>query len=277
MQIAFIAGMGHSGSTLLNILLGQFRQTISVGEIDKIINPVTREIYLNRYIYQEKYPCSCGEPPRRCPYWSVFIESLLNNYDKRYSWHYLKAVEIAKDRFQSAYFIDASKNIHALRRVYAAVAEGGENTELFVLHLVKDARNRAYSDIRSTRLNSILKSYKKWVVQNNAFEKYITEQNLPSLNIGYEELAISTSRVLADILAFLGIPGEDALKQMKPSESHILFGNNMRLNDRKSTTVEYDYGWLTSLKIPFLYSLYPGLHRKNIKWCYTHLNKHADR
>src|SRR5690625_7208905 len=103
MQIAFIAGMGHSGSTLLNILLGQFRQTISVGEIDKIINPITRETYLSRYIYQEKYPSSCGEPPSRCLYWSVFIESLLKNHDKPTDWHYLKEVEIEKNRCTTAY------------------------------------------------------------------------------------------------------------------------------------------------------------------------------
>src|SRR5690625_7234103 len=98
--------------------------------------------------------------------------------------------------------------------------------------------NRAYTDLRSTPLNSVLKSYDKWIAQTNALEKFIKDQNTPSLNIGYDELAISTSRVLADISAFLGIPGEDALKQMIPSGSHILFGNNMRLNDRKSTTIE---------------------------------------
>src|SRR5690554_1676561 len=113
MNIVFIAGAGHSGSTLLNIILGAFPNTVSVGEIDKIIHSKTRERFMERYIVREKYPCSCGVNPGKCPFWSDFTYYMEKNKDQKYCSYYLEAIEIAKQKFEATHLIDASKNIHA--------------------------------------------------------------------------------------------------------------------------------------------------------------------
>src|SRR5699024_4290137 len=128
---------------------------------------------MKRYIYKEKYPCSCGEKPSTCPFWSVLIEMLEKNKTKPYDWIYLKALEIAKQQFGATHFIDASKNIGALMRVTSAVASQHHDHHLKVLHLVKDVRNQTVSNIRSQREKGVLKNYRKWLRQNSQLDSWL--------------------------------------------------------------------------------------------------------
>src|SRR4051795_9833771 len=52
-------GRGHSGSTILDILLGGGAAVESVGEL---VSGLER--------YEAGEPCACGEPMRRCPFWA---------------------------------------------------------------------------------------------------------------------------------------------------------------------------------------------------------------
>jgi len=64
--LLYVCGGGHSGSTLLDLLLGEHPGITSVGEIS----------VLNRYLEADEYPCSCGRVPNRCPFWQEVMESL---------------------------------------------------------------------------------------------------------------------------------------------------------------------------------------------------------
>lgn len=63
-KVIYISGNGHSGSTLLDIILGSAEGFFSGGELTFI----TRDSIFNEY-------CSCGEKMKACPVWSevVFI------------------------------------------------------------------------------------------------------------------------------------------------------------------------------------------------------------
>ena len=58
-QLAYILAASHSGSTLLAMLLGSHRETCTVGELKAMSlgDP-------------ERYPCSCGELIKSCPFWN---------------------------------------------------------------------------------------------------------------------------------------------------------------------------------------------------------------
>lgn len=273
MNIVFIAGIGHSGSTLLDLLLGSQPQTVSLGEIDKIIHNKTRNLFMERYIYREKYPCSCGKNPSECPFWSEFGAYIEKKSNMSYAHYYQKAIDLAEERFGAVYIVDSSKNIHALRRLTEAFSVSKTSVNLKVIHLVKDVRNLAASNIRSNRVNGVLRNFKKWNTQNTAFENFLKKHNVSFLNVGYEELAISTELISRNVAMFLGLSTNETHFNLRPEESHILFGNHMRLDEKKSSKIEYDYHWFTSLKIPAWYVMYPGLHRQNMKWVYSNIGE----
>lgn len=58
-KIVFIGGAGRSGSTLLDLLLGNHAQVQSVGEVHR----------LNWYARETPEPCTCGQPVAECPFW----------------------------------------------------------------------------------------------------------------------------------------------------------------------------------------------------------------
>jgi hypothetical protein len=59
-RVAYIAGAGRSGSTLLAMLLGALPGCVSIGELRHMWR---RGIQLNQR-------CGCGEPFWDCPFWS---------------------------------------------------------------------------------------------------------------------------------------------------------------------------------------------------------------
>lgn len=68
-KLIYIMGRGHSGSTLLDVVLGNSKDIESVGELVSAMSRIEKEI------------CSCKEKMTNCPYWL----SILSSYKKKYS------------------------------------------------------------------------------------------------------------------------------------------------------------------------------------------------
>src|SRR5690606_1125882 len=63
-MILYIAGAGHSGSSLLDVILNNHPKIVGTGELHRLsLNPDTRV-------------CSCGEVIKDCPVWSRRIEQI---------------------------------------------------------------------------------------------------------------------------------------------------------------------------------------------------------
>lgn len=67
-RIAYIAGYGRSGSTLLDILLGVHSKVTSTGEMGNI----------TRRYRSMPTPCSCGSTLETCPFWALILSRTLN-------------------------------------------------------------------------------------------------------------------------------------------------------------------------------------------------------
>lgn len=65
MRAVFICSAGHSGSTLLDLLLGSHPDAVSLGEITHL----PKNLALNT-------PCTCGKPARECGVWSRIVDEL---------------------------------------------------------------------------------------------------------------------------------------------------------------------------------------------------------
>ncbi len=68
-EVVYIAGVGRSGSTLLEMILGQIDGFVSVGELR----------YLWR-VLSENHKCGCGTPIRGCAFWNQVIEAAFGSW-----------------------------------------------------------------------------------------------------------------------------------------------------------------------------------------------------
>ncbi len=72
MRILYIGGWGRSGSTLLDLMLGQAPGVFSAGEI--------REIWQSGLV--ENRPCGCEQPFRDCSFWQAVGEAGFGGWDR---------------------------------------------------------------------------------------------------------------------------------------------------------------------------------------------------
>lgn len=63
-KLVYILGFGHSGSTMLDLILGSMPDTESVGEIIRL----RKELDWN-------HPCTCGERLKECSYWTPILKA----------------------------------------------------------------------------------------------------------------------------------------------------------------------------------------------------------
>ncbi len=63
-KLIYILGFGHSGSTMLDLILGAMPETESTGEIIRL----RKELDWN-------HPCTCGELLKDCSYWTPILEA----------------------------------------------------------------------------------------------------------------------------------------------------------------------------------------------------------
>ena len=75
--LIYIVARGHSGSTLLELMLNRDSNIAAMGEIDLFNLQLFRD-ESTRWIGQ----CSCGARPAECPRWSVVLQSLENTYGR---------------------------------------------------------------------------------------------------------------------------------------------------------------------------------------------------
>ena len=82
-KVLYIAGDGRSGSTLLNIALGNHERVLAMGELCN----------LHRFVLGQSNWCSCGVPVSDCGFWQSVDQRLLCRDSK--------AVSRMQQRFES--------------------------------------------------------------------------------------------------------------------------------------------------------------------------------
>lgn len=274
LSLLFIAGIGHSGSTAFDLLLGAQPGITGMGEIDVFLNPESRQTFIGRF---DKYPCTCGEEPSDCPVWSGFKERLIDAGPASYGELYGELIERTVKHTGAKVMVDSSKNIYALKSVYRSLSEMGISREQFyVIHLTKDLRNyTASSVVNSNRSSSLLKNFRDWVSKNREIEDFIVSEGIQCLNVGYDELMLSTSHVMREVLEFLGLKSDQMVLDMGKSGSHIISGNNMRLD--QADKIYYDYRWFLNSRIQFWFSLLPIVTKLHRKWVYSNVESSLEK
>ena len=232
--VAFIAGAGRSGSTLLERILQQFDGVVPVGEL--------------RWLWTSSWSsivCECGQATTDCAFWAAVVERASGGAPDPWRAHVRELVEralrfrvvpsLAVSRpgprldadlieigaalarlYEAIRFVsDASTIVDASKLpLHAVAASRSDAVDLRVVHLVRNPEAVAFSWTRSVELphrSGIpmktlrpARSALGWLIANLEAD-LLTHTGVPSLRVLYEDLAESPVRATARISDFLDL------------------------------------------------------------------------
>lgn len=270
-RLLFIASLGRSGSTLLDLLLGANPQMVGLGEVWKTL----------RLAGEDQHTCTCGAPGLECPVWGAILESRRRAADQSMGESYRALVARAREVHGDAVLVDSSKDLPVLVEV-----AGVMDKQLQVLFLLKDVRAYAASAADADRApgatlvkdalhrSSFLRAL-QWYQRNRAFADYLQGSGLSFMQLGYEELCFRPEFILGKICDFAGVPFDAMMLSPTTSNSHILRGNPMRWSSSRRKAIVYDNRWFYRPKIQMLAAALPFVFSWNTQNVYRNIGPAA--
>ncbi len=240
MKVIYLAGMSHSGSTLLSLMLNAHPDICAVGEL----------IDLERgsnwpYIEQgTPIPCACGAASlQECHFWSRVAahvrESTGASMDDDPVGHTFKAGPEVLRAISAVsgkrFVVNSSKRPGRLLSLL-----GPNELDVFPIHLVRDARGQIASIRR--------KSHGFWrhIVWYARLHGQLRRmlKRVPHVVLHYEDLVGNPKQTLETILEPLGLSYHSDQMRWFEQEQHTLGGNNLRWQPRD---LVLDERWRESL------------------------------
>ena len=265
--VIYVAGVSHTGSTLLGHILGEFEQTCYAGEIR---NTWQRGILENRM-------CTCNERFDECAFWQAVVERLpfaaeqeaaklsgLHREAVRPSLGFpFRGTEMRQaDRTAFAAPTEAlyraAGDVAGVRQLvdssksplYAAFLRRLPIVDLRVVHVVRDPRATVYSHLRrrSFGYGEAFKLSLWWLRSNVAIEK-LAGTDVPYARIRYEDFVEDPVGSLYQVTDALGLsrsqlPIEGRVARL--SKKHIISGNRAR-GEVGAITLRNDSEWKSGL------------------------------
>lgn len=258
-KIIYILGDGHSGSTILNLILGSHTQVEGVGELTAFDK--CRWYLLADQTASDGRLCSCGAPISECEYWNKVIDRLRKA-------HSLPALEInSKNREQfennnyavmkailevsgKRILCDSSKDLHRLTRLLQ-----GDCFDVSIVHIVRDARAVAYSYKKSGmwyKSQGLLTEERRkfydfdnaairWQSTNISCFLECQKRRTRYICIRYEDLVADPGKYIAKILEKANLSFESSQLIFWEHIHHHLGGNIARFKTRKEIKTDNSY------------------------------------
>jgi hypothetical protein len=272
LRAALICGAGHSGSTLLGMVLGSHSQAFYMGEGGKV-----------RFLNDPKKPmrkrvCKiCGEG---CPVWTGFA------WDRSEPLYQQVANHVGRN-----VIIDSTKDEAWIRaRSDEVRAAGGQAALIF---LTRDGRAVVNSRIRKYPDRDPGTQIQAWVDKIETSEALFNAYEGPKLRLRYEDLAVGSEAAARQLCDLLELDYEPGMLRFAESEHHVLGGNSgtqyiaakarfedpnkafVTLNDRTrnyyrehSGEIELDLRWKNELSIQHaaLFEQLAGGLNESMRW-----------
>lgn len=191
-----VCGAARSGSTMLDLMLGNSPDAFSCGEVNAWFRPYRTHHF--------EIDCACGEKP--CSVW----ERLKDAPEKQFHATVAQALQVN-------FVIDSSKEICWVVDSQEWAAANG--LALFNLVLWKEPLELAYSHWK--RKQGLLSWRREFV----GYYGKIFQLGLPFWTINYHELVADPSGKLQEICAALNMPYFTGKEQFWNKQHHHLFGS----------------------------------------------------
>jgi hypothetical protein len=235
-RVIYLAGLGRSGTTLVERMLGELPGVCAVGEA----------VHLWQRGAAAGERCGCGEPFLACAFWQAVGEKAFGGWDRvntgriaelhnlvdrtrhipllaaprqrpafrkaldEYVSYYLSLYTAISDVSGCGCLVDSSK--HASLAFCLRSCPG---IDLAVVHVVRDSRAVAYSWSKQVRrpdtdADSYMSKYStataaaQWNIQNGAVHA-LSMLGTPALRVAYEDLARDPAAAVRKIADFAGL------------------------------------------------------------------------
>ncbi len=251
-NLLLIRGLGHSGTTVLDLLLGSHSRMVGLGEAVRILEPIgpgeeQRGPAQLRQELRHTRRCTCGETAARCPIWGPLLEWLPahDGASIRAKLQRLLGQVGAQNRGDQpiAWAVDSyQSDLEVPLLPFPGV-------EVRLIHLVRDVRSWVHSRSAGSRSapGAAWRSMARWARTNGQVAEVLRRSGRPVFQLGYEELALAPEAALNKLCTWLDLDYEPTM--LRPAQdaqgSHILSGNRMRFDPSRSAAVRYDGGWLS--------------------------------
>ena len=289
-DVVFILSLAHSGSTVLDLILGGHPRFVGLGEIVHLLRPQSVRMlesdprWLDR---ADEVRCSCGKAVGECEFWGPALAELRSNRQAGPRERYALLLKVFGEVFgEDRVFLDSSKQIENLELV-----RGIEGVNVKVLMSVRDVRGfttSALDALKREKTFGLAESIRKlgwrgaikyprrfgtfmfwrWYHRNRKRKAYLQRSGLPVFQFGYEELALYPDRMIPKICEFLGVEPTDEMYCPAKSNSHSILGNRMRLQKDKLARIAYDNRWFRRTEWMLPWVLYPHIRRYNTREVY---------
>ncbi len=284
-RVVYLGGMGRSGSTLAERLLGELPGVCVAGEV----------VHLWQRGVVDNERCGCGEEFSRCEFWSWVADLAFGGWPKVDADRVAELrgrvdrtrfiPSLARRRLPDRVRADLAEYTSYYKRLYEAIAQvSGCQTvvdsskhaslafclsrdpelDLRVLHVVRDSRAVAYSwttRVRRPEASDLMTRYSpvraagEWDLQNGALQ-LLARGDTPVLRVRYEDLVSGVKPTLRRIGAFAGletgdsglafIGGDEKSQWAELGQSHTAAGNPMRFTSGK-IEIRADNRWRTAM------------------------------
>ncbi len=232
-KLVFILGAGHSGSTLLDLLLGSHTKIASLGELSALGAASQRD--------RENF---CGICEADCPIWTpqrrpVFLKHtpamtqtgglvgrLVARWHRRARRHYMPTLyNHLFDWFNVPILVDSSKLPGWIGTQIQTLAQSSTIDPLLIYNLrdgraVVNSFYRKYND--TLAFQQVITNWKETIEQANALYAQAT---IPKLKVQYERLATDPEDTLNMVCDHLGVEFQPGMLKYWEADHHILFGN----------------------------------------------------
>jgi hypothetical protein len=257
-KIIYILGLGHSGSTVLDLLLTTTGKAVGLGQV---WNVLTEDATQTR-----RRQCSCGAAAPDCEFWAPILERV-----KAEGVPYADRYRIVLDNVDRLYglgtvVIDSSKLVSHLGTLVREVP----NVQLTVVHNIKDVRSFTISMLDNSKRKSYRQElpeliFHRWFRDNRRAHATATRlMQKPPVRVTYEGLCLAADAVADHLQACLGDRFIDPHAPLDSGQAHIISGNRLRLAaPGKLGRLTYDYRWLTRSEWLRPYFLMPWVRRYN--------------
>jgi len=254
LTIIYIIGIGHSGSTLLDLLISSHSQVTSLGEINILS---ARRKQLRQTILENR--CTCGAKPiLDCLFWQgveqfsgIPLQELELDMESKdpviFKQHNQAIFQAAAAVSGSEFIIDSSKDILRLEKLVTI-----KELNIKPIHIVRHPGGVVYSSI---------KSGKNWLTITRQYthdfmhtRRYLDNRDF--FTIYYEELASTPQQTLAKLMKWLELPFEDTQLNWKSAPHHNIGGNKMRFSGDSQIKLDNDWekklSWIQKITIAWM-------------------------
>lgn len=205
LKAVMMCGAGHSGSTLLGMILGSHSQAFYVGEGAKVRNLGDDNKPLRKRVCK-----ICGEG---CEVWAGF------RWDRENPLY-----EQIADHVHRTVIIDSTKDEGWIEsRAAEVVGSGGQ---AFLLFLTRDGRAVVNSRIRKYPDRGAEAQIRQWMEKMELSQALFDRFEGPKLQVSYENLSTQTDAEVRKVCDMLQIEFEPAMLRFAEVQHHVLGGNS---------------------------------------------------